>query len=218
MIEFFGGCASGIMQSLIGHPFDTIKILQQTQSPFHKNVFYYYKGVSYPTTFNIACNGLTFDIHSRFQKLTCNHYIAGGLTGFTMAPFIYYFDVGKIHYQLNPTTPISLSNFKKINGFGTTLVRESIATSIYMGMYFCNREKHGSLISGGMAVLASWSFTYPLDVVKTRQMNNITLTFRDAIERGNLWRGFTACATRAILVNAVGFWAYDKTITYFIDR
>lgn len=210
MSEFLAGCTSGVMQSIIGHPFDTLKVLQQTQRPFHTNVVHYYKGVSYPTSFNILSNGLVFDLHSRFHKMTGNHYIAGGLSGLTLAPIIYYFDVGKIHHQLYPNASISLSHFKKMNGLGTTVLRESIATSFYMGFYFDNQERYGPLITGGIAGLTSWLVTYPLDVVKTRLMSGESQCVRDALKKGNLWRGFTACAIRAVLVNSVGFWSYDK--------
>ena len=94
------------------------------------------------------CN---FDIHSRMRKITGSHYSGGFITGLFVAPIIYYFDVGKIHYQLNPKSKISLSNFFKINGMMATLARESISTAFYMGVYFNNEERYGPLISGGMA-------------------------------------------------------------------
>ena len=214
MTEFLAGCSSGLIQSLVGHPIDTIKVLQQTRRPFYKNPFLYYRGISYPTTFNLLCTGVTFDIHSRMRKITGSHYSGGFITGLFVAPIIYYFDVGKIHYQLNPKSKISLSNFFKINGMMATLARESISTAFYMGVYFNNEERYGPLISGGMAGLTSWSVTYPLDVIKTRQMNNEKISFTSAFKMGNLWSGFTACAIRAVLANACGFWSYKKTIEY----
>ena len=212
MSDFLAGCTSGVMQSIIGHPFDTIKVLQQTQRPFHTNIFHYYKGVTYPTSFNILSNGLVFDLHSRFQKRIGNHYVAGGLSGLIVGPIVYYFDVGKIHHQLSPNMRISLSQFKKINELGTTVLRESIATSFYMGIYFNNQERYGAFASGGVAGLTSWLVTYPLDVIKTRLMSNEYNSFSDALKKGNLWRGFTACAIRAVLVNSVGFWSYDRVM------
>ena len=44
MNDFFAGGANGIVQTLIGHPIDTIKILQQTNHPLHRNIIHYYKG------------------------------------------------------------------------------------------------------------------------------------------------------------------------------
>lgn len=217
MKEFWGGCASGIVQSIIGHPFDTIKVLMQTNKPLYKNPFHYYKGVTFPTAFNIMCTGLSFDIQSRLHKLTDSHYIAGAGTGTMIAPIIYLFDIGKIHKQTNPHAPLSLSHFKTTRGLGATFMREGIATSIYMGLYFSMEERNGPLISGGYAGLACWAITYPLDVIKTRQMSNVKreVTFHSAYKMGQLWKGFSACAMRAILVNAAGFWTYRKTIDSF---
>ena len=216
MKEFLAGCSSGIVQSIIGHPFDTIKVLMQTNKPLYQNPFHYYKGVTFPTTFNILCTGITFDIQSKLYK-TCNsHYLAGFGSGGIVSPIIYYFDVGKIHYQTRPGVSLSLQHFTGTQGMVATFLRESISTAVYMGVYFNMEERNGALLSGGCAGLASWTSTYPLDVVKTRQMSlhKTNLSFIEAWKMGNLWRGFTACAIRAVLVNAAGFWSYNKTKKY----
>lgn len=211
MIEMISGCSSGLIQSIIGHPIDTAKILIQANKPFHKNILHYYRGISYPTTFNIASTGLTFNIHSYYSKTTGSHYYGGFMTGLSIAPIVHYFDIGKIYYQTNPQKLISLSNFKIINGMYTTIARESIATSFYMGIYFNMEERYGALFSGATAGLISWLVTYPLDVIKTRQMCNEHLSFSDALKIGNLWKGFSFCAIRAILCNSAGFWIYHNT-------
>lgn len=216
MKEFLAGCSSGVVQSMIGHPFDTIKVLMQTNKALYKNPLHYYKGVTFPTTFNILCTGLTFDIHSKILGKTKSHWISGFGSGLIISPIIYYFDVGKIHYQTRPLVSLSLQHFKGTQGVFATFLRESISTSIYMGVYFSMEERNGALISGGCAGLASWTSTYPIDVVKTRQMStqDTNLSFIKAWKIGNLWRGFTACAIRAVLVNAAGFWSYRKTMDY----
>ena len=216
MKEFFAGCSSGIVQSIIGHPFDTIKVLMQTNKPLYKNPFHYYKGVTFPTTFNVLCTGATFDIQSKLFKLTNSHYLAGFGSGGIVSPIIYYFDVGKIHYQTRPGISLSLHHFKGTQGMIATFLRESISTAVYMGLYFNMEERYGALVSGGCAGLASWTATYPIDVVKTRQMSSqkIHLSFKKALKMGNLWGGFTACAIRAVLVNAAGFWSYNNTKKY----
>ena len=217
MQEFVGGCTSGIVQSVIGHPLDTIKVLIQTNRPLYKNPVYYYKGVTFPTTFNVFFTGWLFNIHSKLYYQMHSHYVAGACSGLILAPVVYYFDVGKIHYQVHPSTSLSWSHFKRVRGIGTTSLRESIATSIYMGVYFNMEERYGSLMSGGCAGLTSWLATYPLDVIKTRQMSkgNKCLSFHSAYKMGDLWKGFGVCAIRAVLVNAVGFWSYRKVMDMF---
>ena len=70
-----------------------------------------------------------------------------------------------------------------------------------------NKNFH-PLISGGMAGLMSCSFTYPLDVIRTRQITqNIFIV--DALKEGNMWDGYKICAFRAILINGINFWVYE---------
>jgi hypothetical protein len=124
------------------------------------------------------------------------------------------FDIGKLHHQTRPTEVLSWRRFLKWNGVGTTLIRESFSTALYMGIYFNMEERNGALVSGGCAGLASWTATYPIDVIKTRQMTMVdkNLTFYQGYKMGSLWKGFMACAIRAVLVNAAGFWSYRKTM------
>jgi solute carrier family 25 carnitine/acylcarnitine transporter 20/29 len=212
MTEFLAGCSSGIVQSLIGHPIDTIKILQQNREAFYKNPLHYYRGLSYPTAFNLLATGVTFDLNSRIKKLTGSHYSSGFITGGLIAPVIFLFDVGKIHHQMNPTKFLSWRKFLNPNGIWATLIRESVSNGFYMGIYFDMEERNGALLSGGIAGLACWTVTYPIDVIKTRQMTHAeqNLSFYNAYKMGGLWKGFTACAIRAVLVNAAGFWTYNK--------
>lgn len=41
--DFIAGCSSGIIQTLIGHPFDTLKVLMQTNKTLYKTPLHYYK-------------------------------------------------------------------------------------------------------------------------------------------------------------------------------
>ena len=211
-MEFIAGCTSGIVQSLIGHPIDTIKILQQNRQPFHRNIIHYYRGISYPTAFNLLATGMTFDINARIYRMTKSYYSSGFLTGGLLSPIIFMCDIGKRHYQIRPTERISLKHFSRLNGFSATVARESISNALYMGLNFNMEERYGPLFSGGCAGLASWTMTYPIDVIKTRQMAHPekNYTFYEAFKKGSLWRGYTACAIRAIVVNVAGFWSYNK--------
>ena len=86
----------------------------------------------------------------------------------------------------------------------------------YFGGYFyCKHElKLSPLISGGIAGLLNWTFTYPIDVIRTRQMAN-NISIKKAINQGNLWKGYSACAMRAIIVNSASFYVYEKSKNLF---
>ena len=64
------------------------------------------------------------------------------------------------------------------------------------------------LIAGGMAGLTNWTFTYPLDVIRNREIA-LNINFKEAYKMGNLFKGYGFCATRAILVNSAGFYVFE---------
>ena len=71
------------------------------------------------------------------------------------------------------------------------------------------------MVAGALAGLANWTMTYPFDIVKSRQIAQ-GLTIKEAINIGNLWKGYPVCATRAVIVNAVNFWTYE-TVKKYLD-
>lgn len=233
MSEFVAGCSSGFIQSLIGHPLDTLKVLAQTSistnkkpvinksnGRLHHRVLKLYRGVTYPTAMNMLTTGIIFDVNARIYKETTCHYKSGFLTGCFIAPTMYFFDTGKIYYQtkcatLPQTYYFPWRKFFNWNGLGATFAREALANSLYIGVYFDLEERTSPLIAGGIAGLASWCIAYPVDVIKTRQMSDCSLSFMNAAKQGYLWRGFGVCALRAVLVNAAGFWTYDYIKHYY---
>ena len=86
--------------------------------------------------------------------------------------------------------------------------------SAYFGSYdYLKKHEYHSLFSGGIAGLANWTLTYPINVVKSRQMAQ-NISIKQAIKIGNLWKGYTICATRAVLVNATNFYVYESLMKY----
>ena len=223
MTEFIAGCISGFAQNIIGHPFDTIKVLIQNnkwnKSDIKKtNLFSkkLYKGFIYPTTLSVLLNGLTFQTNNYFNENYSNdknklikNFKNGFYTGLVTSPIVYVFEVGKVKRQVG--LDIKFNVFYKTPGLTMTILRESIALSLYLGSYYTLTENnYNPLLSGGIAGLINWTITYPIDVIKNRQMC-YDLNIRDSIKIGNLWHGYSICAFRAILVNSLSFYVYELT-------
>lgn len=118
-------------------------------------------------------------------------------------------------------------------GVTITVLRDAPAHGVYFWTYEYMREqlhpgcrKNGQetfgtmLLAGGLAGVASWIGSYPLDVIKTRiQSQSLPLRYSGIVdcftrivrEEGYnvLWRGLGTAVTRAFIVNGTIFTAYE---------
>jgi len=193
------GLTIGLVQSILGHPLDTVKTLLQNGQSFRGlRLLSYYRGVAYPTAASLVFNGTTFPIFNRLQLKNKNAYMSGAMAGVLIAPIDYAFDIGKIRRQ---TLTRGSLHFR-----GMTL--SCTRTVIAMGLASLLTHVYGSLIAGAAAGLANWTVTYPMDLISTRQIAG-NLRIRDAME-GNLFKGYMPCALRAVVVNSATFYVYEK--------
>lgn len=209
MSDIIAGTSVGICQIIIGHPIDTIKVLIQNRQQWTKmSLKSYYRGCTYPFIGSIIYNMLAFPIYERTIDKTNSDFASGFLGGLLISPFIYAVDIGKIKNQTG--LKFNCNDIFYNKGFFSSLLRESIATGIYFSSYnFCKKELNFSiLLSGGIAGLANWTLTYPIDVIRTRQIAQ-NISIRKSINQGYLWKGYTPCAIRAILVNSISFYVYE---------
>lgn len=117
-------------------------------------------------------------------------------------------------------------------GFVPELIRECPGNMAYFGTYGIFRETynrfrpgHGEIeaivFSGGMAGVAYWGTTFPVDLVKSRMqadnLNNprfngfihcVKVTYQELGFRG-FYRGLMPCLVRAFPVNAASFMAFE---------
>ena len=217
-VQLFGGCIAGICQTIIGHPFDTAKVLIQNKMNW-KNLSpkEYFRGWKYPLFSGIAYNILIFPIYHQVNQKTNSPFFAGGFAGIIASPLMYTFDVGKILRQTNQ--PINnIKQFIQTKGIYSTIARESLSTSIYFGSYKTFRDYQLSpIVSGGLAGLSSWTFTYPIDVIRSRQISQ-NISFMKGYHQKHLWKGFGMCALRAIIVNACVFHSFETSTSFLRER
>lgn len=126
-------------------------------------------------------------------------------------------------------------------GLTITVLRDAPAHGIYFSTYEYMREKlhpgcrtsgqesfKTMLVAGGLAGVASWILSYPLDVVKTRlqaqsqstspKYGGIIDCFSKSVrEEGYavLWRGLGTALARAFIVNGAIFTAYETALRFF---
>lgn len=246
MKDVIASSCVGIGQLVIGHPFDTAKILiQNKQKWFPHPIKRYYRGWKFPLFYSSIFNITCFTTHERTYQYTNNHFYSGALGGLAVSPITYLLESFKIQFQVTPpsstphnTSPSSPSNntstphntsthntltnkqiitktFKQLKtrrGLYSTTARETLA----MGVYFYTFHKlkqytDSTLLSGALTGVASWTTTYPIDVIMSRQVAQ-NITIKQAIQQSNLWKGYRVCIARAMLVNAANFKIYETVI------
>jgi len=205
MNEYVKGSLVGATQTIVGHPFDTLKTLSQTKKPILFNRSTLFRGIQYPLFDSEFSNSLCFGTYTQFYKQNNNSILSGFYSGLITALILNPFDVFKIKKQTQQ--PISLSS--SYNGISLMIARESISTSIYFSTYYnlVNQYNYIPFIAGGTAGSCSWFFTYPIDTIKTRVQGGMTL--KNAIRQSSLFNGLSYCLIRAFLCNGLSFTLYD---------
>ena len=209
-MNFISGIFSGFIQTIIGFPFDTAKVLQQNgKSPFLKNPLHYYRGIQYPITSVMFLQGINFSVTKKVYTYTNNYYFSGIIGGTIVSPFIYFFDFLKINRQMNIKN-YNVSSIINSRGKIACVMRESIGMCFYYGNYNILKEKYNmsSILSGSITGVISWFLTYPIDIIKTRQLT-YNISIKEAIKMGKLYNGLTICLVRAFIVNSSAFYSFE---------
>ena len=208
MTDFVAASCVGLAQIGVGHPFDTsLTLIQNKRKWWGLPIKSYYRGWKFPMTSSIVFNATVFPVVERTQQYTGSVFLSGLLAGVCVAPFMYCFEYGKIRKQTQQ--PVTINGLLNNSGRLAMVSREMVAMSSYFGMYNYMRDNnYHVLLSGGMAGLANWTLTYPIEVVKNRQLAQ-NISIRQALSQRNIWKGYPICATRAVLVNAANFWTYE---------
>lgn len=209
MSDFVNGVFIGITQTVIGYPFDTLKVFKQTGHHYSFNkqtISRLYRGISYPLIGSCILNSVQFGTYQYCtEKYHLSTITSGFISGCASAVVSNPIDIYKIKYQL-------FNDKKKIKfwkGIHVTFARESLSSSIYFSSYHYLNRNYNPFISGGIAGMLSWLLTYPIDVIKTRVQSNNHLSMIGAYKMGNIWSGLSFCLLRSFIVNGSGFAVYD---------
>lgn len=211
MDSFIAGSISGFFQIIVGHPLDTYKVWLQTNqiNKIKPNLNNLYRGIRYPLYSNCLLTSILFCSNDYVSGYCKNQWITGAFSGIATSIICCPVDVFKITSQNKV-----LRNISYIRGYTPTLYREILGNSIYFGGYdyLYNKTKYSSFVSGGLAGVASWFITHPIDTVKTRIQSYRVDTIKQALLLGNIWNGVGFSITRAFIVNSVGFYVYQNIL------
>ena len=211
---FIAGGVSGLFQTIVSHPLDTIKTYNQVniRDKINFRKFNYFNGIIPSLMISMTTTSITFGVNYTQAKHYNydNHYKTGMVAGIVNAIFINPMENYKVMHQAQTyCKQTNLNSIKNMNkGFNVTLLREIIANSLYFGMYNDLKKQTSIFNAGGIAGVASWLFTYPLDVIKSRVQSS-DITYIAAIKKKKLWTGLSYCLLRAYIGNAVGFTVYE---------
>jgi hypothetical protein len=210
LIDSSIGLIIGVSQTIIGYPFDTLKIHAQRGLPLKYNNLY--AGAKYQlaiSSINSAACYLAFD---EVYEHTHNSVLAGAAAGITSGIIINPLEIYKLKHQVAAHTIVTPTHALRPTGLKFTVSREIIAFTMYFSTYMKLKEKSPDtvMLNGGLAGCASWCFSYPFDTMKTHhQTNNSSVTFKELWNKGVLFKGFGICMTRAFIVNAINFYIYE---------
>lgn len=216
--NIFAGLISGTTQSIVGHPLDTMKVWRQHNIP--KSRISLFSGLKYPlitgsllTSIQFTAAAVAIDELNKQNLGTgkgtnvVGGALAGVISGILTSP------IDK--YKIGKQTQTNTSRY----GLTSCLLREIPACAIYFGSYPEIKERTDStFVSGALAGVASWLFTYPMDVIKTQIQSGESTNIRSALNRIKIGKiaisnGLGFCLARAFLINGVGFVVYEKCLS-----
>ena len=225
-----GGLYCSISSIVIGHPFDTYKVLLQNSKGRDKynilknifntksknNIISLYRGVSIPILISIPLYSFGIFFYSETfkntPKIKYKEFYVGGLTGFVYSWFMSPVELIKINVQAYNLSPYKVfQNNKKnmLKGIIPTMIRDVPAYSIYFGSYYNLKNFIPNFLAGGLSGVFMWLITYPLDNIKTQvQLNrknghySITKSIKELHINKNFYRGMFPILIKSFCINS----------------
>lgn len=227
MEEIVAGGLAGIAQTVVGYPLDTVKICIIEKHPIvFRNL---YQGCLSPLVGALLVNAQTFYTYEYFKK-RYNTFTSGVLTGLGISLIETPTELVKIRMQLaqNPTYGQTIKEIgisRLYHGFTSTCSRNGLALGLYFVSYDFTKKRIqneylASLAGGAVAGFTCWAPIYPIDCMKSRiqadtsYKTNLRSFIKNKDMRANLWRGFTPCIIRSIIVNPFIFFTYEISKKY----
>lgn len=212
--EYLAGGAAGLTQVVVGYPLDTIKT--NIQNGFNNtrslSIAQLMRGIRFPMMASVTSNIAFFGNYDLLYQKTGSTWLSGAATGFLGAFILNPFEIRKVRQQFVNQPSVLRGHNAIYGGLRYTIAREIVGNAFYFSAYDFAHNTLGlnAFVAGGIAGLNSWFWSYPLDVIKTRKQLDLSLTLRQLIGMGGLYRGLGITLLRGFIVNGTSFWVYDK--------
>jgi len=205
MTEEIAGVVSGTVQTVIGHPLDTLKVWKQRN--IKPNISELFRGIRYPLLTGTFITSGQFATYNWFNKYSESDIVCGAFSGIFSGMALSPIDKYKISAQ-------TMEYYTPRYGLASCLLREIPANAIYFGSYSYSRENNIDVLpSGAIAGASSWLITYPFDIIKTQvqsgELDTKTAILQMVKRKTHMSSGLGFCLTRAVIVNSIGFYVYE---------
>ena len=129
MTDLLSASLAGVSQMIVGHPFDTVKVLLQNKKSIRNLKFRdYYRGYQYPLASSIVVNSILFPVYEEPNNIQIQHLYLD-IWGCNYIPFMYISDYNKIKRQ---TKHKLKNNIWNSHGKFSVYNRESIAYFMFL--------------------------------------------------------------------------------------
>lgn len=193
---FLAGSVAGVTGCVVGHPFDLLKVVQQT-SEKNKSIFAaarsataqgplgLFRGIGPALAAQVGTSALLFGGHNYINNLCDENFlgssgnaaVSGFLVGALMSPITALLEGYKCRAQVNssrkylvtPSTPAAsrIVTQGAFRGMSATAMRCSLGNAAYFGAYSALGGGLGPFVGGAVAGVAFWVVGMPFDVIKS---------------------------------------------------
>ena len=193
---FLAGSVAGITGCVVGHPFDLLKVVQQTsdknktissaiRTATAKGPFGIFRGIGPALTAQVGTSALLFGGHN-FVNSYCstsqlgksgNAAMSGFFVGILLSPLNALLEGYKCRAQVslsqkNFEVPTKGTNWHSatrgaFRGMTATAMRCSFGNAAYFGTYSVVEDSFGPFMGGTLARVAFWVVGMPFDVIKS---------------------------------------------------
>ncbi|KAJ8605907.1 hypothetical protein CTAYLR_004181 [Chrysophaeum taylorii] len=210
MEALVAGSAAGVCAGCVGHPLDTLKLLQQTKNHSFasatlvaiRNPRILIRGLAPSLAAQVVASGLLYGTYDAARR-HLDAAAAGAVTGAVLAPATCWLEAWKCRAQAAGSVTRS--------ALFATVLRCGLGNAAYFSAYELVAG-WGVVTAGTAAGVAYWTLALPFDSIKSYQhVYGGSFAAAAIATRARLFAGWFPTILRAAPMNAVSFLAFTTT-------